>query len=271
MGKIHWAIVCLVFLSCIFLGNKGVKGVELDVSEIISKVWWKYRNAEDEKERVKITLKYRDGREIVKELFKWPQFSADGKDKLAIKFTLPVADKGLGLLTFRDPVKRDVHWLKKPSLRNIRRLPIRDESEYFGGIDLTIEDLTQSVGERQIDFLYQLVESNKDFWVIEALPKEGIATGYAKRIFWIDKQSVLRKVEYYERNEGLLKVQRNMDIHISAEGRWRANRIEIENIHLGRTTTIEIEDRQIDSRLSADIFTKGFLLINRPAGIYQNM
>ena len=117
MGKIYWTIVCVVFLSCIFLGNKGVKGEELDVREILSKVWWKYRNAEDEKERVKITLRYRDGREIVKELFKWTQFSTDGKDKLAIKFTLPVGDKGLGLLTFRDPVKRDVHWLKKPSLR----------------------------------------------------------------------------------------------------------------------------------------------------------
>jgi len=77
-------------------------------------------------------------------------------------------------------------------------------------------------------------------------------------------------VEYYDRNDGLLKVQRNMDIHMSAEGRWRADRIEIDNIHLGRTTTIEIVERQIDSRLTADIFTKGFLLINRPAGIYQN-
>ena len=270
MGQIHWGIVCVVFLSCIFSGNKGVNGTEQDVSDIISKVWWKYRDAEDEKERVKITLRYRDGKEVVKELYRWTQFSVDGKDKTTIKFTMPVADKGPGLLTLRDPVKCDVHWLKKPSLRNIRRLPTVDESKYFAGTDFTIEDFRQSLGERQIDFLYQLVEGNKDFWVIGAFPKKGIATGYTKRTFWIDKQFVLRKVEYYYGNDDLLKVQRNMDIHMSAEGRWRSNRIEIENIHLGRTTTIEITDRQIDSRLSADIFTKGFLLINRPGGIYQN-
>ena len=60
-------------------------------------------------------------------------------------------------------MKRDVHWLKKPSLRNIRRLPIGDESKYFGGIDLTVEDLRQSLGEIQTDFLYQGVESNEEF------------------------------------------------------------------------------------------------------------
>ena len=61
-----------------------------------------------------------------------------------------------------------------------------------------------------------------------------------------------------------------MDIHMSAEGIWRANRIEVDNLHLGRTTTIGIVKRQIDSRLLADIFTKGFMLINRPAEVYQN-
>jgi len=114
-----------------------------------------------------------------------------------IKFTLPGTDKGLSLLIWRDSVKRDVHWLKKPSLRNIRRVPIGEESNYFGGIDVTFEDLRQSVGERQTDFIYKLVESGANFWVIEAFPKKGVATGYAKRIFWIDKQFVLKKVEYY--------------------------------------------------------------------------
>ena len=269
-SKICWGILSVLFLFCIFLDPKGIHGSDLDANDIMSKVWQRYRDAEDEKERMKITLIYQGGKQVEKELFKWTQFSSDGRDKSVIKFTRPVADKGLGVLILREPEKRDIYWLKKPSLRNIRRLPMGDEDEYFGGIDLTFEDLRQSLGERQKDFLYRLTQSNEDVWVIEALPKKGIVTGYTKRMFWVDRQFVLRKVTYYDGEGSLLKAQRNLDIHISDEGRWRANRIEVENLRLGRTTVIKIVERKINSRVSARIFTRGFLLINRPADFYQN-
>ncbi len=136
--------------------SRGVAAAQ-DARDMIKKSWDKFRAAKSEIEEAAIAVKYDDGRVEQKAYTRWIQFDPAGEDKVAIVFSAPANDRGLGLLTWRHKQGEDDQWLKLPSMKQVRRVSTSDQAKYFAGTDITYEDARQLIGERIDDFNYQII------------------------------------------------------------------------------------------------------------------
>jgi len=125
----------------------NVMAEDLSAEKIIARSWQLYRQASTEKESIEVESIQNQGRRESKSLTRWTKFDPSGEDKVAVVFSKPVMDDGLGLLTWRHPDKEDDQWLKLPSMDKVRRVSVSDYDKYFAGTDFTYEDLRQLSGE----------------------------------------------------------------------------------------------------------------------------
>ncbi|MCK5738828.1 outer membrane lipoprotein-sorting protein, partial [bacterium] len=253
-------IMTLALVMLFFVGIE-IAFCEMTGLQIVETTWRNFRLIDQEYEKITI-LQSESGEDTHKTLIRWSDYDSGGEDKITIKFEAPARDKGLSLLTHRHNDESDDQWLRMPSWKKVRRVSVSNESKYFAGTDLTYEDVRQLSSERTTDFRYDLIENNTNCWMIKAMPKPDIQSGYAYRIFQIDKKSVLIKIEYYGANGSLIKIQHNKSIQSYDNGAWRANVVEIDNVLLNRKTTIRVAERNITPENNQSIFTKMFLLRN---------
>ena len=250
-------LFCL--LMCVLVLPYNIAGAEeLTAEQVVKKSWEQYR-AKYEKELVKITISYQDGRKEEKKLVRWTSFDPNQEDSVTIKFQEPALDRGLGLLTQRHSQAKDEQWLKLPSMKSARKISAGEQDKYFAGTDFTNEDIRQLIGERTKDFDYRLINKDNAGWTIEATPKPGVETGYSKRILKINPQMVMTTLEYYGKNGELLKTQTNSRIVILGNNIWRPNLIEVNNLLLKRRTVVDIGSRDLNTEIPQNVFTKDFL------------
>ena len=264
MNKIKSAVFLLsVAFLLLALGPIGsvdkIIPAEPTAEQIMERSWQLYRQLNTEQESVSAIIKEQGGSSQAKTFTRWIKYDSAGEDKVVIKFTEPVLDKGLGLLTWRHIKSNDEQWLKLPSHNKVRRLALGDQGKYFAGLDFTYEDARQLIGERIGQFNYRLLEIRAGDYLIEARPNPVTDSAYGKRIFWINKKFAVNKIEYYDENGKLIKTQENSEIKISENGLWSSDRVIITNQSLQRTTQVKFTERKIDLGLSPETFTKRFL------------
>jgi hypothetical protein len=254
------AFVVLALVVSLAASGVGLAD-ELSSEKLISKSWDLYRQTKQEKESVKMVISYSDGRREEKKLIRWTRFDPANEDCITIKFLEPPLDRGLGLLTLRHGRGggNDEQYLKLPSLKKVRKIAAGEQAKYFAGTDLTNEDVRQLIGERFQNFTYTLAQKEGTTSMIAASPRDGVETGYGRRLLWVDDRFVITKVEYFDKKGELIKVQTNSSITLSENGLWRANHVEMDNLLLKRKTQIDVEEREIDKELSSGIFSKDFL------------
>lgn len=226
---------------------------------IISGSWELFRQANHEKESVKIVISNSDGRREEKRLIRWTKFDPSHEDCITIKFLEPPLDRGLGLLTLRHGARADEQWIKLPSLKKVRKIAPGEQEKYFAGTDFTNEDIRQLIGERVQDFTYTLSRKEGESSVIEATAKAGVETGYGRRLIWVNEKSVITKVEYYGKKGEPIKTQTHSGITVSDKGLWRTDHVEVDNLLLKRRTVLDVERREINQDLSPSIFSKDTL------------
>lgn len=249
-----------IVLTLLILAITSIGHAEnMTAQQLVEKSWRLYRQSETEKETVSLQVIQQGGKTEDKALIRWIRYDKSGEDKITVRFTRPAADDGLGLLTWRHPGKSDDQWLKLPSMDKVRRVSSADQEKYFAGTDFTYEDLRQLVGERIKDFEYRLVRNEGENKVIEATAKEGRESIYGKRIFWISPKCATLKTEFYGKNGKLVKTLTNSGLIFKANGLWRSETIEMDNVLLRRKTVMKIKDRSIDAAIVPDTFTQHFL------------
>jgi len=252
-------IVSALVVYLALFGSGAGWAEDLSPEAVISKSWELFRQTNHEKESVRIVITYTDGRKEEKKLIRWTRFDPAHEDSVTIKFLDPPLDRGLGLLTLRHAKREDEQWLKLPSLKKVRKIAAGEQDKYFAGTDLTNEDIRQLIGERVQDFTFALAKKETGCSVIEAVPREGIETGYGRRLIWVDEKFAITKVEYYGKKGALLKTQTNSGITVSEKGLWRTRHVEMDNLLLKRKTLVDIEAREVDIDLASGIFSKDFL------------
>jgi len=235
--------------------------------DIITKTFKLYRQVLSEREETTATIIYEDdrkedkedGRKEYKVFTRWILFDPAGEDKVIIKFSEPALNNGLGLLIYRHSDSKDEQWLKLPSFNRTRKIAIANQSQYFGGTDITFEDAHQLIEERTQDFEYNEILSPDDGWKIEAVPNSGVDSGYSKRIFFIRPDFACTAVEYYNNSDEPFKTQENSEIEIYENGMWRAKKVVITNRSLKRTTELTVTEREFEN-VNTNVFTQDFLL-----------
>ncbi len=176
--------------------------------------------------------------------------------KTVIVFQKPRDVEGVGYLSFSydEPGVDDDTWLFLPALRKSRRISGSSRNDNFMGTDFTYDDM----GERNIEedthkFLREEQLNGKKCWVVESVPKE--PDMYSKRISWIQQDVLmLVKVEYYDRQDKLMKVLKASDIS-KVDGIWTAGVMEMEDLHKKHKTVIKFDETEYNISVNDNFFT----------------
>jgi outer membrane lipoprotein-sorting protein len=230
----------------------------LDGTQIIRKTQELFQG-KDQRSTVTLELINADGstRKIVTKR-QWKDYG--GKEGYTAKtefFTLfPPDSKGVGFLIWdtADASKKDDLWLYLPSLRQVRKVSVRDQDDAFMGSDLTFADMGQRlvsedahtlVGEETID--------GNPCYVVESVPiTESI---YGKKRLWIRKDDFTTvRIDYYDRKQDLLKTQK---ITWNREGNLRVYKeLDVRNVQTGHRTIYTITDLETNVGLDDRDFSE---------------
>jgi len=163
-------------------------------------------------------------------------------DKNLIHFESPADIRGTALLSHAQIIDPDAQWLYLPSLKRVKRISSANKSGPFVGSEFAFEDIT---GQELNKFSYRYLEQ-RDCGalvcdVLERTPRYE-DSGYTRQIAWIDTTDFqLRKVEFFDRRNALLKTLVYDDYRVYDGGIWRPHRLTMVNHQTGKSTTLVYE------------------------------
>ncbi len=193
----------------------------------------------------------KEGEEKTRKLEAWKRGNQDS----VMLFRAPENVAGTALLKTVNDDGEENTWLYLPSLDLTKNMSQEAENRQFMGSDFTYDDL----GARNTDeYTYELLRVDNSagdkIYVVEGVAKNPEMTGYSKIRSWIsEKYWKPEKVEYYDPDGELLKVQRNSSIE-QIKGFWVVQKMAMENKQRGSKTVLTWKDYRINTELPENIF-----------------
>ncbi len=177
-------------------------------------------------------------------------------DRLLTVFVNPPDVKGAALLTWSHGTRPDDQWLYLPVLKRVKRISSKNKSGAFMGSEFAYEDF----GAQELeDFTYHYLREepgNETMLVYERYPLEP-NSGYTRQVVWVDSAEYrVRRIDYYDRKDELLKTLRIDDYDLYIGRYWRAARMTMRNHQNERMTTLLWNDYRFGSGLTEHDFTR---------------
>ena len=215
---------------------------------------------EDSSASMRMVLRNRHGQESVREIRVVNlEMESDGDKGLTV-FDEPRDIKGTAFLSYSHALVPDEQWIYLPALKRVKRISSSNKSGPFMGSEFAYEDIS-SFEIPKYDYLYlrdEVFEGN-NCYVLELRPQYQYS-GYTKSHVWIDKKEYRnQKVEYYDRKNSLLKVQRFTDYQLYLGQYWRAHTMTMDNKQNGKSTTLYWTDFKFKTGLTSADFKKNDL------------
>ncbi len=128
------------------------------------------------------------------------------------------------------------------------------------GSEFAYEDISSfEIPKYSYLYLHDEMLDGNDCYVLELRPQYK-HSGYTKSHVWVDKAEYrIQKVDYYDRKNSLLKIQRYLDYQLYLEKYWRAHTVTMDNQQNGKSTTLYWQNFQFRTGLTADDFKKNDL------------
>lgn len=184
--------------------------------------------------------------------------------KMIMKFIEPADVRGTTLLVFDYENKDDDLWIYLPALRKTRRIVSGEKGKNFMGSEFTNADMSKP---NLNDFNYKLLgEETLDgelCWKIESTcTNENLEDeyGFSKQVSFIEKDSYLaHKIEYYDLDGELLRVQTISNYQKQVNGGYFAFYMEMKNVQNNRRSVMIVDKFQLGSNLSESQFSPAML------------
>lgn len=188
----------------------------------------------------------------------------DEGERTLQKFLAPPVLEGTGMLIEDTGKEANDIWLYLPATRRIRRISGAEKSNRYLGTDFSYEDFE----DYQIPFYsFTLVEEadcrdGGRCWVVRAEPAtetEREASGYSKKVYWIDQESLYPvQVDLYAEDGHQRKCLTVSGLE-EKDGYWRPREIVMRDLDGGGSTRLIAEEREIDQDLDAYYVSQRFL------------
>ena len=181
-------------------------------------------------------------------------------DKSLVVFDSPRDIKGTALLSHAQILDPDDQWLYLPALKRVKRISSTNKSGPFVGSEFAFEDFTATeLNKYSYKWLRNEPCGDLTCDVVERYPRYE-NSGYTKQIAWID-QSVfqVRKLDFYDRKDTLLKTLELNDYREYDGGVWRSHIFNMQNHQTGKSTELVYSDYEFKTGLSENDFVKGIL------------
>lgn len=181
-------------------------------------------------------------------------------DKSLVVFDNPRDIKGTALLSHAKILDPDDQWLFLPALKRVKRISSTNKSGPFVGSEFAFEDFTATELNK---YSYKWIgeEPCGEFTcdIIERYPRYE-NSGYTKQVSWVD-QSVyqVRKLDFYDRKDSLLKTLIFKDYREYEGGVWRSHTFSMKNHQTEKSTDLIYTDYKFKTGLTENDFVKGVL------------
>ena len=209
-----------------------------------------------------MTLTNKAGRTSTRELsFKTlERESEDVGDKGLTIFATPRDVKGTALLSHAKILAPDDQWLYLPALKRVKRISSANKSGPFVGSEFAFEDFTSTeLNKYSYDYKGEDTLDGMKVDIIERFPLYK-NSGYTRQISYIDQDVFqVRKIDFYDRKNSLLKTLTLSDHREYEGGVWRAHTLTMINHITGKSTTLAYGDYKFKTGLADKDFTKGIL------------
>ena len=206
-------------------------------------------------------LRNRNGQESRRKMTnKVLEVPEDGDKSLSI-FHTPRDIRGTALLTFSHKQGDDEQWLYLPALKRVKRINSRNKSGSFVGSEFSYEDIS---GQEIEEYTYKyLRDENLDghaCTVSEYYPLDAENSGYSRQIVWRDKDEYrVRKVDFYDRKNSLLKTLSIKKYQQYEKKYWRAGEMQMVNHRSGKSTVLLYSEYRFRTGLKDSDFNKNSL------------
>ena len=224
------------------------------------------RGFTDSTVKLKMILQNKAGRKSERDMFIQTLEVADENlgDKTMMVFRSPADIKGTALLSHAKILDPDDQWLYLPALKRVKRISSVNKSGPFVGSEFAFEDFTSlELNKYSYKFLRTEEYGGMPCDVVERYPKYE-HSGYTRQISWIDQTDhQVRKVEFYNRRDDLLKTLTLKDYKKYDEKYWRSHNLHMENHQTGKSTDLIYEGYEFKTGLEDGDFVKGKLTRNR--------
>lgn len=207
-----------------------------------------------------MTLRNKQGEESLRDMrSKTLEVEGDGDKTLTI-FDRPEDVKGTALLTFSHKKGSDDQWLYLPALKRVKRIASNNKSGPFMGSEFAYEDISsQEVEKYTYKYLKDEPLDGEDMFVFERYPVDK-NSGYTRQVVWMDKSEYrIRKIDYYDRKNSLLKTLTFNDYKQYKDKFWRASVMEMVNHQTGKSTTLSWDNYQFGIGLKDREFDRNAL------------
>ncbi|MBF0281975.1 MAG: outer membrane lipoprotein-sorting protein [Zetaproteobacteria bacterium] len=183
--------------------------------------------------------------------------ASEGEQRLMV-FLYPPEIRGTSMLSYSHKDRDDEQWLYIPALKKVRRIAARNRNNAFMGSEFSYEDI---VGETIEKYHYQWLrdESYQDqpCFVIEAEAIDPKASGYSKRILWIDQIKFRTlKIEYFDQKEQPLKILTFNHYQCYLSHFWRAELMEMHNLQNDNRTLLQWSELELYTGLNHNDFSQ---------------
>lgn len=167
----------------------------------------------------------------------------DEGDKSLVVFDHPRDVKGTAFLTFSNILEPDDQWLYLPALKRVKRISSKNKSGPFVGSEFAYEDIS-SLELKKYTYKWLRDEACGDLecFVLEQTPQYP-DSGYTRTLVWYDKTEYrIRKIDFYDRKNELLKTLTYSDFRQYLDRYWRAHDLYMVNHQTGKKTRLTIEE-----------------------------
>ena len=209
---------------------------------------------------VSLTLIDKKGKERNREISSYTM--KDGStDKTVLVFKTPKDVAGISYLSYDYPDKADGStvdsdsWIYLPAMKKVRRVSGSSKDDDFQGTDFTYDDIgTRSLSKDNFAILGEEKVDGSDCWILEAKAKDSKAK-VSRRVTWVDKKTyVVRKGEYYDKQNKLQKTLTCENIK-QVKGYWTTQKMTMTNVQSNHKTVYEIKDLKYDEKVNESYFT----------------
>ncbi len=214
----------------------------------------------DSKAQMEMILRNKDGRESRRKIRIQSLEVLDDGDKSLTIFDEPKDVQGTAFLSFSHAVEPDEQWLYLPALKRVKRIASSNKSGPFMGSEFSYEDLSSfEIEKYSYKYLRDDTVDGKKVFVVESTPQYK-HSGYSRLISYIDQEHYRQlKVEYFDRNDQLMKTLINSEWKQFLDKYWRAHKMMMENHQTGKSTELVWTGYEFQTGVDENDFNKNAL------------
>ena len=187
-----------------------------------------------------------------------------GQESTLFRFSAPPVIQGTALLIVDSGTAINDIWTYLPATRRVRRIAGAEKSNWFMGTEFTHEDF-EDYRIEAYQFTYVREDSCGDHQrcdVVQAVavkPEEKEATGYASKVYWIERQTRYPvRIDYIGKDDKPAKTLQVTKLAKRGEY-WRPDTYEMRNLQNGRVTRLSVVSRELDINLDDYYVSQRFL------------